>query len=249
MSVVDEPNTAVFSNGVEIPQDNLKLAETSGTFRKACRVLGGTPIPLVHPVLTHAMDCLSGMSKMSSLNNYSMFMLFFVALFLDTEILINYIVFNLINRYNCVDILALLSKFKKRTDFLTKSVLNYFIADLKLDPEYVLLSMTRDPRKLRWEISRMNIRLNDNRSLDCVPSLCSVCKILILNNEDLSLIKKRVLTTCCGAALHINCYKKVMALLQGICPYCKCKYVSGVLLPKSELSSTPRVASINPYNV
>lgn len=246
MAVVGEPNAAVFGDGMEVPADNLKLADTSGSFRRACRVLGGTPIPLFQPVLIQALDCLSGMAPMASLNNISIFMLFFVALFLDTEILANYIVFDLINKNNCVDILSLVSKFKKREEFLFRAVINYFISELKLEPEYIYLSMARSPRQLRWEISKLHIKENVPTWAPGFRSACPICKIIICDNEHLSMTKKAVFTPCCKKILHVHCYKKLMALLWGRCPYCRCSYASGVLLPTTNSLNKSQSAIVHP---
>lgn len=227
-------DTVRHGNSAEIAIDNVKLAETSGSFRRACKVLGGTPVPLVQPVLTLAMDCLSGMLPMTHLGTANIFMLFFVALFLDSEVLANYIVFDLIERNNCVDILALISKLRKRDQFLSMAVINYFIMELHLDPDYVYDTLSKNPRKLRWEISKTKGVDRSNSLLCSFPSTCCICKLVINDPDHLSLTKKCVRTLCCQNRIHIRCLKKLMALVRGRCPYCRCLSLSGVNQPSTD---------------
>lgn len=244
MATVEDSGILLRVDGAEMPSDNTKLAETSGCFRRACAVVGGTPVPMFQPTLIKALDCLSGMLPMDALQSTCVFMLFFVALFVDSEVLINYICFDLIDKENCVDILGLVLKLKKKDDFLTKALINYFRSEFKLNPEFVHLSMARNPRKLRWEISKVNGDEHKLNRLAKFPSTCKFCKVVIKEPDHLSRTRKCSYTTCCLQPIHIICLEKVMAFQWSHCPYCKCPYTRGVMEPVGDLSEVIQISVV-----
>lgn len=244
MAATDDRGVLRSGESIEVPTDNIKLMETSGAFRRACKIVGGAPTTMFRPILNECMDCLSGMQPMEILDSTCIFMLFFTALFLDTEILLNYIVFDLIDKNTCVDILGLVSKLKKRDDFFSKSIINYFRSEFKMDPDYVYLSLARNPRKLRWEISKFS---GDNHKLNRIskfPSTCKICKVTMNDADHLSMTRKCIHTVCCMQSLHIKCMKKIMEQQWGYCPYCRSPFTKGVIEPLGDLAEVVQVSVV-----
>ena len=166
---VGKPNT-------DEPNENHTLAMTSGTFRKTSEIMGGVPTELFAPALDKALSCLMGITSFFTLKDLPIHLLVFVAVFLGSDTLLNFIVFDLVEKDNCIDILINVTNAKPDDRFYPNAVLNYMQGQFNMNSKYINLTLKVNMRRLRWELSRKN---GDNTKLNRLahfPSKCEFCK-------------------------------------------------------------------------
>ena len=243
-AVVDKEGKLNKNRSLEIPMDGENLSRTSVTFRRACLAFGGIPVPMFQPVLCQVLDCLMGMTSFHSLDKTSLMMLFFTAEFLESEVIYNFVCFDLLDKNSCVDILQYVLMLKGKEHFLTKAVLNFFRGAFKMDPAYVLLVVEANARRVRWEVSKFN---GENHGLSRVahfPAVCKFCTKTITRPKHQNPFKKVAYMTCCLQSCHIGCLKRMYGEKFGHCASCNFPYLSGTLESAGELGQVLSVSLI-----
>lgn len=246
--LINEESLNVYE-GIEFPSDNENLKNTCGSFKRACTKIGGVPQAMFQPVLLAALDCLSGITSMYTMKHFSIQMLFFVACFLDSEVLMHFICFDLLAKDTCVDILLMLRQTRDEHDFLIKTVLNYFQSEIRLAPAYVQSAIANNPRKLRWEVMRINGSDHNLNRMSRFPTTCNVCNKTIMAAKHLSLTEKCVYTSCCYSNIHVSCLLKIMEDLFGNCPFCQIPMLKGHVKGITQLGQILKVAVVRTNGV
>lgn len=213
----------------ENPWENQNLFNTCGNFKRACELVGGVPLTLIQPALMTTMDALSGMSIMGSLRHLSVPLLFFMAMFLDSEVLVQYICLDMLDKDTCVDILQQMVKIYGQQYHLTKVVTSYFRTEFGFDPAYVTKLIHSNPRRLRWAVSNKGDMPRNLSRMAKYPTTCAYCNEVIYRPDYLSTTMRTAYTSCCMQVTHWPCLSEMMNKKWGSCKYCNFPFLNGII--------------------
>ena len=232
----------------EYPWENQNLFSTCGNFKRACELVGGVPLTMLQPALVTTMDALSGMIVMGSLKHLSVPLLFFMAMFLDSEILVQFICLDMLDKDTCVDILQQMVKIYGPKYHLTKVVISYFRTEFGFDPAYVTKLIHSNPRRLRWAVSNKGDMPRNLSRMAKYPTTWQYCNEVINKPDYLSTIARTAYTSCCMQVTHWPCVAEMMDKKWGSCKYCNSPYLCGLIQDDSELGVVSELAVIRTPN-
>ena len=146
----------------------------------------------------------------------------YVAIYLESDVLLNYVCIDRLNTENYSKILTILLNTFGREHFLVGMLLRFAKVALDLDDE-TILEVFKKGEKALWNLvknkKRRNLKFMSENLVELTEE-CPCCfdKMLHLDKDK---INRPVPMTCCFQWIHLNCQKLFLKSKYSECPLCQ----------------------------
>ena len=225
---------------VEVPIDLDQLATQSDLYRALVEFHGNDAINvLTYPIgspfskqcFLAVLHNLGSMEEFSdTLSKFPIGELFKVALYLGSDTLLYYVVFDVLSTKTAVTILDLSMGTLGLGHYITDAVIQ-FIRIITFDsPETIVHFMKNCKTSLRKRIHN-NVKCSKEFMVKFKkPEVCLCCKLPITGLHTKNISDRLAPMGCCGMMVHLKCQIKLLANPNLInCPACKTTYHKGVI--------------------
>ena len=225
---------------VEIPLDLDQLATQSDLYRALVEFHGTDAINvLTYPIgspfskqcFLAVLHNLGSMEEFSAtLSKFPLSDLFKVALYLGSDTLLYYVVFDILSTATAVSILDLAINTLGLGHYITDAVIQ-FISIITYDSPYTIVHFMQNCKTSLRKRIKNNVKCSKEFMVKFKkPDVCLCCMLPIMGLHTKNISSRLAPMGCCGMMVHLQCQIKLLAKPNlPICPACKTTYSKGVI--------------------